>query len=36
MNGDEEELLREGMDRFTADVPVPAVILARARRPPGT
>lgn len=32
MNGDEEELLCEGMDRFTADVPIPAGILARARR----
>jgi hypothetical protein len=31
MNGDVEELLREGMDRFTADVRVPADMLARAR-----
>ena len=31
MNGDIEELLREGVDRFTADVPVPADLVARAR-----
>jgi hypothetical protein len=31
MNGDIEQLLREGVDRFTADVPVPADLVARAR-----
>jgi hypothetical protein len=31
MNGDIEELLREGVDRFTVDVPVPADLVARAR-----
>jgi hypothetical protein len=31
MNGDIEELLREGLDRFTADVRAPAELLTRAR-----
>jgi hypothetical protein len=31
MNGDVKELLREGLDRFTADVQVPAGIVAGAR-----
>jgi hypothetical protein len=31
MNGDVEELVREGLDRLTADVPVPAQMVARAR-----
>ncbi|HEY6279302.1 MAG TPA: hypothetical protein VIX86_23560 [Streptosporangiaceae bacterium] len=31
MNGDVEELLREGLDRLTADVRVPAGMVARAR-----
>jgi hypothetical protein len=31
MNGDIEELLREGVDRFTADVQVPVDVVARAR-----
>ena len=31
MNGDVEELVREGLDRLTADVRVPAEMVARAR-----
>ena len=31
MNGDVQELLRDGLDRLTADVRVPAGVLARAR-----
>ena len=31
MNGDVDELLREGLDRLTAEVPVPAGMAARAR-----
>ena len=31
MNGDVEELVREGLDRLTADVQVPAEMVARAR-----
>jgi hypothetical protein len=31
MNGDVEELVREGLDRLTADVRVPAQMVARAR-----
>ena len=31
MNGDVEELVREGLDRLTADVRVPAKMVARAR-----
>jgi hypothetical protein len=31
MNGDVEELVREGLDRLTADVGVPAQMVARAR-----
>jgi hypothetical protein len=31
MNGDVQELLREGLDRLTADARVPAAMLARAR-----
>jgi len=31
MNGEVEELLREGLDRLTAEVQVPAGVLGRAR-----